>query len=92
MRTASASFVTCLSRVRGQLARTVLRGGKGREALPLPDSLPHPHRPRRRQLAPLVEWPAAGPAPCPGPAAIRPATAANPASCSPTSAFVNIVG
>jgi len=38
MSDASASFVACLSRVRGQLARTVLRGGRGREALPLPDT------------------------------------------------------
>ena len=35
---ALAAFVACLSRVRGRLARTVLRGGKGREALPLPDN------------------------------------------------------
>ena len=35
---APASFVACLSRVWGQLARTVLRGGRGREALPLPDT------------------------------------------------------
>jgi hypothetical protein len=66
-----AAFVACLSRVRGQLARTVLRGGKGREALPLPDK-------RRTSRC-------SGPA-APPPGGQAPARTARPATGLPGSA------